>query len=134
MTLKSIKVIALAAAAAVTFSGCATKMSTIAQVHPSLSNTNTKYKILTKTEGTAECMQIFFIEVGETACGGGILSMLFKPNEPLPVEIEAMTRAVDSIPDADAMLAPRFTVESKQFFLFFQKKRVTVKGKAIEFL
>lgn len=47
----------------------------------------------------------------------------------------AMYKAIESIPDADAMLSPRYEVETKEdFFPFISKNTkscVTVKGKAV---
>ncbi|MBD2857748.1 hypothetical protein IB286_01930 [Spongiibacter sp. KMU-158] len=123
------------AAAALLVSGCASQYSRMDTLSaPAVGAGEADFRILARTEGSAECQKILFFEVGESPCGGGIMSMLTGgANQVTPVEQKAMTRAIDSIPTADAMLAPRYSIEQTSFPLLFTKKRVTVSGKAVEY-
>lgn len=44
----------------------------------------------------------------------------------------ALYRAIAAVPNADAILAPRFTSESNQVGIWYRKTCVTVRGKAVE--
>lgn len=118
---------------AVLLTACATNYSTMHRVEPSLQNSNAEYKVLERVTGTAECQKILIFEVGESDCGGSMISTLLGSGETAPVEQKAMTRAVDSIPKADAMLAPRFTYVEESIPFIMVKRKVSVTGKAVEF-
>lgn len=118
---------------AVLLTACASNYSTMHQVQPSLQNNSAEYNVLERVTGTAECQKILIFEVGESDCGGGMLAAIFGSGETAPVEQKAMTRAVDSIPKADAMLAPRFTYVEENIPLIMVKRKVSVTGKAVEF-
>ncbi len=45
-----------------------------------------------------------------------------------------MSKAVDSAKEADALISPRFTVEKSYFPILFKNVKVTVQGKAIEYV
>ncbi len=124
-----------AAAAVIALSGCASSYSRMdIQNAPQVGAGNADFQILSRTSGSAECQKILFFEVGESPCGGSVISAVTGgANQITPVEQKAMTRAIDSVPNADAMLAPRYSIEETGFPLLFKKKRVTVSGKAVEF-
>jgi len=128
------KTLAVVAVALLGFSGCSMRTSSMSNINPNLSNSKIKYEIVGKAEGTASCVSILSIfEVGDASgCAFPIINTLFG-NSYGAIEEVAMTRAIDSIPNADSMLAPRFTMSGFTFPLLFSKKTVTVRGKAVEF-
>ena len=130
---KQIKMLA-SATLLIAFSGCSMKSSHMAIINPTLSNTNVKYDILESTSGSAGCIAIFsFFEIGETSgCAFPFAKALFGI-ETDNIESVAMSKAIDGIPKADAMLAPRFTATGFTIPIIYNKKTITVKGKAIEF-
>jgi len=123
------------AAIALLATGCSQKYSNMHTINPSFANNAAEYKILERVTGTAECQTFLWFEVGESNCSHGLFSVLTggSDGKPVPVEQKAMTRAVDAIPNADALLAPRFSYEEHSIPFIMEKKRITVSGKAIEF-
>jgi len=66
--------------------------------------------------------------------GGGPIDMLFTyilPDPGLKAKEAAIFRAIESVPDADAIISPRFYVEREKRFIWHERVTVTVKAKAI---
>ena len=53
------------------------------------------------------------------------------PDPGLKAKEAAVFKAIQSVPDADAILSPRFYVEKEKRFVWYKRVCVTVKGKAI---
>lgn len=115
----------------VLLSGCSSTTSTSPSVNPGLSSENITYNIIKKVEGSAECIKIFGIfDIGEAECYNGV----FTSAAQTPVQSLAMSKAVDSAIGADAIMSPRFTIQKSYFPLLFTNIKVTVKGKAVEYI
>lgn len=91
--------------------------------------TDATYDILGPAEGTATFAYLFgFIKIGGENKSGTIGA-----NLPLRgPEGAAIYSAIESIPDADAIIAPRRHAISKNY-LIYRELTVSVKGKAIRF-
>ena len=91
--------------------------------------TTATYDVIGEATGTASGGKLFgFIHVGgEDKYGqlGGTFTVS-------PVEKAAMYNAIESVPTADALLAPRFEAKHANYF-FYSSETVTVKGKAIRY-
>ena len=93
--------------------------------------TNSSYEIIGQAEGTASGSYLFgFIPVGVERKSGSIAGSWAYMT---PVERAAVYNAIDSVPDADALIAPRFAAVSKNY-LIYSEETVTVKGKAIRYV
>ena len=114
--------------------GCMTRSNRIAAVTPpaiplGAVETTATYDIIGEAVGTSsggKLLGIFRVG-GENKVGqiGGFMLLN-------PVEAAAVYNAIESVPTADALIAPRWskTVEN---YLIYSSERVTVKGKAIRY-
>lgn len=65
-------------------------------------------------------------EMGQPFYAGGFVKFQS------PVEAAAIYNAIESVPTADAIMAPRFVREGSNYIVY-RKETVTVKGKAIRY-
>ena len=126
------------------FVGC----TTMAKGMPSVSvplqglNTTDSYYIIGPAEGTSTGGYLFgFIPVGVeykagSIAGAGQMSLLRggagRPGGFSPVARAAVYNAIESVPEADALLAPRWEKVTKNY-LIYSEQTVTVKGKAVRY-
>jgi hypothetical protein len=91
--------------------------------------TTATYDIVGDATGTAKGEWLFgFMRVGGEDKSGQMGNGLVTSS----VEGAAMYNAIESVPTADALLAPRFSSTHSNYF-FYRSKTVTVKGKAIRY-
>ena len=94
-------------------------------------STTSSYEILGPAEGTSTGGRLFFIiPIGMENKFGNIGVMNPFQN---PVQAAAVYNAIESVPDADMIIAPRFSIVSKNY-LIYREDTVTVKGKAVRFV
>ena len=91
---------------------------------------SSEYEILGDAEGEATVGHFLFFPFGDVGETGGIGNAFLFSSQAYKA---AMYKAVESVPQADAILLPRSKSE-KMEFLLFGKCTVTVKGKAIKIL
>lgn len=91
--------------------------------------TSATYDVLGEATGTSSGGKLF----GLFRLGGerkvGQLSGSFLVN---PVESAAVYNAIESVPTADALIAPRWSKEVSNYIIYMSET-VTVKGKAIRY-
>jgi hypothetical protein len=133
--MKSVKVImSLVCLSAVC--GCVGMSSSIPKAQLALKELETKatYDVIGPAKGTSTGGTVFFIfPVGmETKVGvvGNALMEWGGGAMYSPVQKAAVYNAIESVPGADALLAPRFDSTYKNY-LIYQEETVTVKGKAV---
>ena len=114
------------------FSGCRTltvPASGIGQIGFEPLNSK-EHKILGDAEGTATVGHILWFPFGDILVSGSIGSTFWDSGLAYKA---AMYKAIESVPEADAILVPRSKGSVSEFILFGYAT-VTVKGKAIEIL
>jgi hypothetical protein len=117
--------------------GCSMSSNTIPQGYVGalqLGNmsTNSSYEILGPAEGTSKGGFLFgFIPLGMEKKFGSIGPRI-NPFQN-PVQAAAVYNAIESVPDADMIVAPRFSTVSNNY-LVYREDTVTVKGKAVRFV
>ena len=122
----------LLSAMLVVFAGCTSYSSVLPRSTVPLENlaTTATYDVIGPAQGTSSGVLLFgFIPVGvEKKCG------VVAGSRPIlnPVLRAAIYNAIESVPDADALLAPRWHIESKDYFIY-RELTATVKGKAVRF-
>ena len=91
--------------------------------------TTATYDVIGDAVGTSSGGVLFgiFNVGGEDKTGQLGYSILLNPTARA-----AMYNAIESVPTADALLAPRFSITSENYFIY-RKETVTVKGKAIRY-
>lgn len=91
--------------------------------------TSATYDVLGEATGTSAGGKLFgiFRVGGESKVGQ--LSGTFLVN---PVESAAVYNAIESVPTADALIAPRWSKEVSNYVIYM-RETVTVKGKAIRY-
>lgn len=95
-------------------------------------STNSSYEIIGPAEGTSTGGFLFgFIPVGMEKKFGSIGPRI-NPFQN-PVQAAAVYNAIESVPDADLIIAPRFSTVSRNY-LVYREDTVTVKGKAVRFV
>ena len=95
-------------------------------------STNSSYEILGPAEGTSTGGRLFgFIPIGMERKVGNIGPRI-NPFQN-PVQAAAVYNAIESVPDADLIIAARFSTVSKNY-LIYREDTVTVKGKAVRFV
>lgn len=93
--------------------------------------TTATYDVLQDTEGTSTGAVLFgFIPIGVENKNGVIATGV--PTVMDPVSRAAVYNAIEAVPTADAMLAPRWNKIVKNYFIY-KELTVTVKGKAIRY-
>ena len=97
-------------------------------------STTATYDVLPATEGSSEGGYLFVIfaigmenKVGFLHGGSMPGGLLFDP-----IAHAALYNAIEAQPEADAILAPRWKVESTSYF-FYSHHRITVKGKGVRY-
>lgn len=118
------------------FAGCVSMSSSIPTAYVPLEDVKTSatYDVIGPAKGTSSGGFLFgFIPVGVeqkmgTIGGGSMQEMRFYT----PVQRAAIYAAIESVPTADAMIAPRFDTVTKNYIIYAEQT-VTVKGKAIRY-
>lgn len=88
------------------------------------------YDVLGDAKGTATGAYLFgFIPLGMESKSGSIGYGLSMAD---PVQQIAVYNAIESVPTADALIAPRFDATVSNYIIY-REKTVTVKGKAIRY-
>ncbi|HPB12181.1 MAG TPA: hypothetical protein PLU38_01965 [Kiritimatiellia bacterium] len=111
--------------------GCASFSNKIAQqdIPLEMLRTTATYDIIGEATGTATGGKLFgFISIGGEEKYGQLGNMILVS----PVEKAAVYNAIESVPTADALLAPRFS-SKRSNYLIYSEESVTVKGKAIRY-
>jgi len=91
--------------------------------------TTATYDVLGPAIGTSSRGMLFgFIALGGENKSGQLAGMMFMN----PVEAAAVYNAIESVPTADALIAPRWEKTTSNYFIYTEEK-VTVKGKAIRY-
>ncbi len=95
-------------------------------------STTATYDVLGDTEGSSTGGILFGIfPIGCEKKSGCIATGSAMPAfPPKPVEDAAVYNAIEAVPGADALFAPRFNIEQTNYIVY-KKKTVNVKGKAI---
>lgn len=94
--------------------------------------TTATYDIIGDATGTATGGTLFwFINVGGEKKYGKLQTGSFGA-PPSPVEQAAMYNAIESVPTADSIMAPRFSKKVSNYVVY-KEETVTVKGKAIRY-
>jgi len=119
------------ASAMIGTTGCVSSFNRMPQGSVALEplKTTATYDVIGDATGTATGGKLFgFIRVGGEDKYGQLGNIFLVS----PVEKAAAYNAIESVPTADALLAPRF--ESKHAnYLVYSSETVTVKGKAIRY-
>ncbi len=113
------------------FTGCSSFSNRITQrdVGLDLLRTTATYDIIGDATGTATGGKLFgFISIGGENKYGQLGNMMLVS----PVEKAAVYNAIESVPTADALMAPRF-VSKRSNYIVYSEESVTVKGKAIRY-
>ena len=111
--------------------GCASFSNKIAQqdIPLEMLRTTATYDIIGDATGTATGGKLFgFISIGGEEKYGQLGNMILVS----PVEKAAVYTAIESVPTAAALLAPRFS-STRSNYLIYSEESVTVKGKAIRY-
>lgn len=119
------------ASAMIGTTGCVSSFNRMPQGSVALAplTTTATYDIVGDATGTAKGGWLFgFIPVVGEDKYGQMGNTLVTSS----VEREAMYNAIESVPTADALLAPRFS-STHSNYLVYRSKTVTVKGKAIRY-
>ena len=111
--------------------GCSSFSNSIAQKDIGLDclRTTATYDIIGDATGTATGGKLFgFISIGGEDKYGQMGNMILVS----PVERAAVYNAIESVPTADALMAPRFS-SKRSYYIVYSEESVTVKGKAIRY-
>ncbi|MDP6438230.1 MAG: hypothetical protein QGH74_01210 [Candidatus Brocadiia bacterium] len=122
----------LLSAMLVAFVGCTTYTSVAPRSTVPLEDlaTTATYDVIGPAQGTSSGGMLFgFIRVGGEKKNGVVAGSRPIPN---PVLRAAIYNSIESVPGADALLAPRWSIESKNYFIY-SELTATVKGKALRF-
>lgn len=104
----------------VLLTGCTSMQTKIPQVAFSpVSNHSIDYEVIGNTEGTA-CKTSFALYPIPIFWGGGDAMQ------------EANYKAVEAVPNADAIISPRIKEEIYRVGIWYKRKCVVIKGKAIK--
>ena len=91
--------------------------------------TTATYDVIGDASATAKGATLFgFIPIGGENKYGQ-LGSVFSPN---PVLRAAMYKAIEAVPEADSLLAPRYHIKTSNYIIY-SEQTVTVKGKAIRY-
>jgi len=91
--------------------------------------TTATYDVIGDATGTSTGAVLFgIIPIGGENKSGQLGSMILVN----PVEKAAVYNAIESVPTADALLAPRFNTKVSNYIVY-KEQTVTVKGKAIRY-
>jgi len=112
--------------------GCASMQNSVQRIQPPLGEleTTATYDILGDTKGSAHgSFLLWFIplEMDSKIGIAGYESMGYSP-----VQKAAMYNAIEAVPGADAIIAPRWRFYRKNYLVYCEET-VTVKGKAIRY-
>lgn len=135
MNSRSIVMLITAIAAVGLSTGCSSLHNSVPETNPSLLlRSAATFDVLGPVEATAEGAYLFrFIGLGienKTGCIGSGLAPAFYT----PVQKVAVYNAIESMPEADAIIAPRWEITHKNKYLFFYvEETVTLKAKAIRY-
>ena len=116
--------------------GCVSMTSSIPKADLKLKEIETKatYDVIGPAKGTAAGGTVFFLfPIGTEKKMGAVGSSLMDWRSGAmytPVQKAAIYNAIESVPGADALIAPRFDSVRKNYIIY-QEETVTVKGKAI---
>jgi len=117
--------------------GCSTRIARIPIVPvPELkieALTRADYRVIGPAQGEATASAVFLFPLPicwVTVSGGG--TYMFRLNASRRARDLAMYNAVESVPNADAMLTPRFKDERSSVFVWYTRHHSVVTGKAIE--
>jgi len=130
--MKSLLPITLAALTALSFTGCISYNNQVPTGNIPLKpiETTATYDVLGDAKGTATGSFLFgCIKLGDQYKSGSIGSFGMLAD---PVQQAAIYDAIESVPTADALIAPRFTSTTTSYVVY-SEKTVTVKGKAIRY-
>lgn len=115
--------------------GCSSLHNSMEDKAPSLLlRSEATFDILGPVEASAEgayLFRVFGLGIeNKTGCIGSGLA----PSFYTPVQKVAVYNAIESMPEADAIIAPRWEITRKNKYLFFYvEEKVTLKAKAIRF-
>lgn len=115
--------------------GCTSLRNVTQEKDPSLYvRTRATFDILGPVEASAEGAYVLgFIGIGienKTGCIGSGLAPAFYT----PVQKVAVYNAIESMPEADAIIAPRWEIKrSNKYLFFYVEEKVTLKAKAIRY-
>lgn len=115
---------------AIALTGCTSFRSSVPEASLGLGmNTTATYDVLGDARGTATGATLFgFIPIGGERKAGAVGGMMLMG----PVEQAAVYNAIESVPNADSLVWPRFHIETSNYIIY-SERTVTVKGKAIRF-
>lgn len=122
------------ASAAIVISGCVSyssvaPMGGVGAVQLAELKTTATYDIIGDATGSATGGRLFgFIPIGGENKVGQVGSMMVFD----PVVRAAIYNAIESVPAADTLLAPRYSVKSSNYIVY-SEQTVTVKGKAVRY-
>ena len=104
-------------------------MSDVEEVQLAELQTTATYDIIGNATGSATGGKLFgFIPIGGEKKFGRVGSMLTAN----PVVRAAIYNSMESVPTADALLAPRYAIKSSNYIIY-SEQTVTVKGKAVRY-
>lgn len=133
---KNVSVISIALGA-ILLSGCSSKEAISPTAYAEVSTKQcAKYEILGNTEATVTDKKVLgIIDVdGEDDNSGSLedtsVAWFDSADE---AKQQALYKAIENVPEADALLAPRYHIEEDKVPLFYSKRKVTVRGKAIKY-
>ncbi len=122
-----------------TIIGCSGLSTAIPEGQPELKiSTNTTWEVIGSAEGSSSGVMVLgIIPIGMENKAGFIAGRTnyFRAYDPIAhnrVMRAAIYNAIESVPDADALIAPRYEAKTRNFLLF-QTQSITVKGKAIRY-
>ena len=130
--MKKFSVIVCIALVSMFVSGCMTHSNNLPGTGAPLGEigTTATYDIIGDAVGTASGGTLLgFISIGVEPKNGQIAGGYPILN---PIASAAVFNAIESVPSADAIMAPRFSTKTKNFVIF-SESTVTVKGKAIRY-
>jgi len=116
-------------------SGCTSMANSApgADLHLREMKTSDTYHIIGPTTGTSTGGYLFgFIPVGMERKSGQVAFGTFPVGGINPVVRAAVYNAIDAIPEADALIVPRWE-SLKKNYIVYSELTVTVKGKAIRY-
>jgi len=95
-----------------------------------------KYEIIGDATGTASGSTLLMLfNIGGDNSTGSVVTSSAVPRIGVvdPVNASAIYHAIESVPGADAIMAPRYTVAQNGIPFIFSARTVTVKGKAVKY-
>lgn len=128
--MKTLTALCVTVVSAMALTGCTSYKSSVPQASLGLGmSTTATYDVIGDARGTATGATLFgFIHIGGERKAGAVGGMMLLD----PVEQAAVYNAIESVPNADSLVWPRFHVESSNYIVY-SERTVTVKGKAIRF-